>query len=73
MAIARPPEARPSTERMAAYPDHLANNTKNIEAAKKLISVGESKPDPKLSPSELAAWTMIGNLILNLDEVMNKG
>ncbi len=38
-----------------------------------LIAIGESKPDPRLSPSELAAWTMIGNVILNLDEVMTKG
>jgi hypothetical protein len=35
--------------------------------------VGESKPDDKLNPSELAAWTMVGNLLLNLDEVINKG
>ena len=26
-----------------------------------------------IRPSELAAWTMIGNVILNLDEVMTKG
>ena len=38
-----------------------------------LISVGELKPDAKLNPSELAAWTMIANLLLNLDEVINKG
>jgi mono/diheme cytochrome c family protein len=72
-AAARAPDARESTELLAEYQDHLANFTKNVEAAKKLIAVGESKPDPKLNPSELAAWTMIGNLILNLDEVMNKG
>ena len=39
----------------------------------KLIAVGESKPDATLNPSELAAWTMIANLVLNLDEVINKG
>ena len=72
-AAARAPDARESTELLAEYQDHLANFTKNLESAKKLIAVGESQPDPKLNPSELAAWTMIGNLILNLDEVMNKG
>jgi hypothetical protein len=40
--------------------------------AKKLIAFGESKPDPKLDPSELAGWTMLVNQLLNLDEVLNK-
>jgi hypothetical protein len=31
------------------------------------------KPDAPYKPSELAALTMIGNLLLNLDEVLNKG
>jgi hypothetical protein len=40
--------------------------------AKKLIAVGESKPDPAVDASELAAWTMVVNQLLNLDEVLNK-
>ncbi len=42
------------------------------EDAKKLISVGESKADPKLAPAELASWTAICNVILNLDETLSK-
>ncbi len=42
------------------------------QEAKKLITFGESKPDEKLNPSELAAWTMLTNQLLNLDEVLNK-
>ncbi len=38
-----------------------------------MISTGETKPDPRYEPAELAAWTMIGNVILNLDEVITKG
>jgi hypothetical protein len=37
-----------------------------------LIAVGETKPDPKLPAPELAAWTMVSNQVLNLDEVLNK-
>ena len=33
-------------------------------AAKKLIAVGETKPDAALDPGELAAWTMIANVVL---------
>jgi hypothetical protein len=40
--------------------------------AKHLISVGESKADPALDPANLAAWTMLANEILNLDEALNK-
>ena len=42
------------------------------QAAKKLIAVGESPVDEKLNPSELAAYTMVASLLLNLDETLNK-
>ena len=42
------------------------------EAAKKLISVGESPVKDKLDASELAAYTMVASLLLNLDETLNK-
>jgi mono/diheme cytochrome c family protein len=73
LATARQPDAKELAELVAAYKDHLAVYTKDVAAAKKLITVGESKPDAKLNPSELAALTMVSNLILNLDEVINKG
>ena len=45
---------------------------KNPDEAKKLISFGESKADAKQDASELAAWTMLANQVMNLDEVLNK-
>ncbi len=42
------------------------------DEARKLIAFGESKADPALDPSELAAWTMLVNELFNLDEVLNK-
>ncbi|MCD6051843.1 MAG: Protein of unknown function (DUF1553)/Protein of unknown function (DUF1549)/Planctomycete, partial [Verrucomicrobia bacterium] len=42
------------------------------DAATKLISQGESKPDAKLDPAELAAYTLTANVLLNLDEVVTK-
>jgi hypothetical protein len=50
----------------------LAHYQKNPAAAKKLIAVGESKADPKLDVPTLAAWTMLANQLMNLDEVLNK-
>ncbi|MBI3417529.1 MAG: DUF1553 domain-containing protein [Verrucomicrobia bacterium] len=42
------------------------------DAAAKLISVGESKPSGKVSPTQLAALTMVANQLMNLDEALNK-
>ena len=44
----------------------------HTDDAKQLISFGESKPDAGLDPATLAAWTMLTNEVLNLDEVLNK-
>ena len=40
--------------------------------AKALIGFGESKPDAQVDPAALAAWTMLANEMMNLDEVLNK-
>ena len=40
--------------------------------AAKLVAVGESKVDATLDVPLLAAWTMLANELMNLDEVLNK-
>jgi mono/diheme cytochrome c family protein len=72
LSAARRPDAREVAELVSVYRDNLATYTQDVDAARKLIAVGESKPDTKLNPSEVAAWTMVANLVLNLDEVLNK-
>jgi hypothetical protein len=42
------------------------------EGAKQAIAVGESKPTGKHDPTELAAYTLLANLILNLDETVTR-
>jgi hypothetical protein len=44
----------------------------DLDAAKKAVHVGESKPKGVASDAEVAAWTMICNLVLNLDEVVTR-
>ncbi|MAH14039.1 MAG: hypothetical protein CMO33_09925 [Verrucomicrobia bacterium] len=51
---------------------HRSRFSNDDDSAKKLISFGDTKADPKFTPSELAAWTLVSNLMLNLDEVVNK-
>ena len=48
---------------------YYSGNAKDAEA---LIKVGESKPAADLNPAQLAAWTNICNLLLNMDETLNK-
>jgi hypothetical protein len=72
-ATGRKPDKHELTELATAYREHLDEFKRDISAAKKLVAVGESKPDATLDPGELAAWTLTANLVLNLDEVLNKG
>ena len=51
---------------------HLNKYQENPEAAKQLIAVGDSPANEKLNAPELAAYTMVANLLLNLDETLNK-
>ena len=45
---------------------------KDPDAAKKLLAVGASPVDKTITPAELAAWTSIASVILNLDETISK-
>jgi hypothetical protein len=51
---------------------NLEDFRRNPDAARKLISAGDSKPDPAIDPVELAAMTTVASLILNLDEAVTK-
>ncbi len=44
----------------------------DLEGAKKLLKTGESPRDEKIDAVEHATWTVICNLILNLDEALTK-
>ena len=46
---------------------------KDSESVDKLSKVGRFEPGPGFSRSELAAWTTLASMILNLDETVTKG
>ena len=73
LVTSRSPDASDLAELRSALNDLAAHYTRKPDAAQQLIATGDTKPDPSLKPDELAAWTMIGNVILNLDEVITKG
>ena len=51
---------------------HRSRYTEDLEGARKLVGYGESVADKDILPRELAPWTLVANLLLNLDEVLNK-
>lgn len=51
---------------------HLAAYQSRPEEAKQVIAYGESKADASLPADQLAAWTLVTNLLLNLDEMVTK-
>ncbi len=51
---------------------YLRRYHSDTAAAEQLIRVGESQPRVVASPAEIAAYTLIANLILNLDETLNR-
>jgi len=73
LVTARSPDAKDLTELRSALKDLTAHYASQPAAAKQLIATGEIQPDPRIEPAELAAWTMIANVILNLDEAISKG
>ena len=61
--------AAEDTRRTAKLLAHYAQSPTDAE---KLVTVGESKPAPDVDKPTLAAYTMVANQLMNLDEVLNK-
>ncbi len=70
--LARPFRADETTVVKRSLADLTGFYTSHSKEAGELINTGESKPDAALKPETLAAWTMLTNQLLNLDEVLNK-
>jgi hypothetical protein len=70
--LSRAPEAEEAAIVQQQLGVHLAHYQQDLAAAKKLIAQGQSKPRPELAPAELAAYTLVANTILNLDETLTR-
>jgi hypothetical protein len=73
LAAARPPSAADLADLAGLYSEQLGDYRADPDAARALVAIGGTKADSALDPVELAAWTMVANLVLNLDEVITKG
>jgi mono/diheme cytochrome c family protein len=70
--VCRPFRSEETTVVRATLDELLRHYRERKEDADKLVAVGDSKADPALDRPTLAAWTMLANQLLNLDEVLNK-
>lgn len=66
----------PENEELAIVKSTLAQHRRryasDAKAAKDLVSYGESMADESIPKTELAAYTLVANLLLNLDETLCK-
>jgi hypothetical protein len=72
LATSRKPNADESAVLLKVYESELAEFRADADAATKLLGYGDAKRNEALDVNDLAAWTMVANLILNLDETVTK-
>ena len=71
-STARRPRPEARTVLVAGFERHMEHYRANRSAALELVSVGQSSRDETLNVAELASYTMMASLILNLDGTITK-
>ena len=71
-ATARLPDAKESTALAGLFVRQRARFAADPAAARKLVNVGASSRGHELAAVELAAWTVVAQTVLNLDEVVTR-
>jgi hypothetical protein len=70
--VARSPTAKEQKILIAIHDEMFATYQNDLTAALELVSTGEAKRAEKLNQLDLAAWTAVANVLLNLDETITK-
>ena len=72
LATARKPRPDELQILLDGFKEYQARYRADAKAADKLLSAGEYPRDPTLPIGDLAAYTAVAGLILNLDETVTK-
>jgi mono/diheme cytochrome c family protein len=72
LATARPPKPEELSVLLGLLDAQLETFTRDAEASENLLGVGDTTPAAALDPCELAAYTTVASVILNLDETITK-
>jgi hypothetical protein len=73
LCVARAPTAGELEHLLALYRENLEKYKKDPAAAKALATNSQPAPPKEMDVAELAAWTVVANVLLNLDETITKG
>jgi hypothetical protein len=73
LVLCRAPRAKEIERLVALYQRELANYKADPDAAEKMANSELGKPSAVLDTAELAAWTVVANVLLNLDETITNG
>jgi ubiquinone/menaquinone biosynthesis C-methylase UbiE len=71
-AIQREPTAAEADLLARLYHQHLTQYQAERAAAAALLKVGDAKPPEGAEPAELAAWTSVARVVLNLHETITR-
>ncbi len=73
VCLARAPQPQELDRLVTLYETELANYRVDGKAAEKMANSELGKAPEELDVAELAAWTVVANVLLNLDEMITKG
>ncbi len=73
LVLARPAEPEQVKALVGLYESELAAYKANADAAKKMATQPIGALPAGMDPAEMAAWTIVSNVLLNLDAVLMKG
>jgi hypothetical protein len=73
LCVSRKPSDAELSLLLDLYRENLAKYRKDVAAAKALATAGLPDIPKGVDPAELAAWTVVANVLLNLDETITKG
>ncbi len=73
LSLSRKPTAAETRVLLKTFEQRLQRYQQDPAGAKSLISIGDSTRNESLNEAELAAWTSVMSVILNLDEAITKG
>jgi mono/diheme cytochrome c family protein len=71
-AVSRDPEPKIAKALRDVYSKHLQQYQQDTVAAEQLISHGQFPVPQELDPAELAAWTSVARVVLNLHETITR-
>ena len=73
LCMARPPTKLERQRLVKLYEQQLKSFANDSHAAEELVNQGAAARPAHLDVRKLAAWMMVANVLLNLDETLTKG